>query len=236
MFKSLRKPFFIAAIVCLLFAVLIEIGSGFALEPLSQDTADKFNNSTPGFGISSLAFLDGLLLFSLLSMSATLVISERVYGRIQGIITLVVSLLTLIGAIAMIFTAIGLLILMFSLLMAIPIGTAVYMAEFSVFPTDKAAKYLGLIMSFKFAFVILLLMAHQSFVTVKGLVLLVLTSFLATIIVSFLHAIVPVVLVSITDDVAAIIVAILAAIWALVYLVGSIPAVIKALRIDRAVS
>ncbi len=89
-------------------------------------------------------------------------------------------------------------------------------------------------MIFKLAFAILLVFAHQRFLQNKGLVLIILTSLLATIIVSFLHGLVPRFLVSITDDIAAIVVAILAAIWALFFLIGSIPSIIKVLRVDRA--
>jgi hypothetical protein len=91
-------------------------------------------------------------------------------------------------------------------------------------------------MALKIGFVVLLVMAHQRFLENKGLVLIILTSFLATIILSFLHGIVPRFLVSITDDIGAIIIAILAAIWSLFYLIGAIPAVIKALRVDKALT
>jgi hypothetical protein len=89
-------------------------------------------------------------------------------------------------------------------------------------------------MSLKLAFAGFLVFAHPRFVQNKGLLLIVLSSFLATIIIGFLHGMVPRMLASITDDIGAIVVGILAAIWALIYLIGSIPAVIKALRVDRA--
>ena len=91
-------------------------------------------------------------------------------------------------------------------------------------------------MGFKIGFVVLLVMAHQRFLENKGLVLIILTSFLATIILSFFHGIVPRFLVSITDDIGALIISILAAIWALYYLIGAIPAIIKALRVDKALT
>jgi len=50
------------------------------------------------------------------------------------------------------------------------------------------------------------------------------------VVVTFLHGMVPGILVSITDDIAAIVLAIVAIIWAIVLLVGSIPAVVKAVR------
>ena len=72
-------------------------------------------------------------------------------------------------------------------------------------------------------------LAQQRFLKLKSLILLVATSFIATIVVSFLQGLVPGPLVSITDALAAIIVGILALIWAVVILIGSINAVIQAL-------
>lgn len=235
MVDTLRKPFFIIALVLIALAVLAEMGSGIYMFFLDEGTsADPV--ATPGWGIPYMAVLDGLVLFTILLIGAPLLITDRVHGRIQGIITLIVGFLTFLGAIAMIITALGLLLMMVSLLMAIPFGTAVYMAKYASFARGPAAITLSLIMALKIGFVILLVMAHQRFLENKGLVLIILTSFLATIILSFLHGIVPRFLVSITDDIGAIIIAILAAIWALFYLIGAIPAVIKAMRVDKALT
>jgi hypothetical protein len=163
-----------------------------------------------------------------------LIVPDRIHGRIQGIITFIVALLTLLGTIVAIFTAFGLLMLMVSLLLAVPFGTAVYFAEFADFKVGAAATTLAFIMIFKIAFAIFLVLAHQRFLQNKGLVLLIATSLVATILLGFLHGIAPPFLAYITDDIGALISAILAAIWALFFLIGSIPAVIKALRIDRA--
>jgi hypothetical protein len=110
------------------------------------------------------------------------------------------------------------------------------MAKYAAFAKTPAAVTLSLIMSLKLGFAVFLVLAHQRFLENKGLVLIILTSFLANIILSFLHGIVPRFLVSITDDIGAIIIALLAAIWALFYLIGSIPAIIKALRVDKALT
>jgi hypothetical protein len=224
MIDTLRKPFFVIALVLLVLAVLAELGS------------ELIDATAPGLGIPYLAILDGLLLFTIALIGAPLIISDRVHGRIQGIITFIVALLSLLGAIAMIFAALGLLLLMVSLLMAVPFGTAIYMLRYAVFDKPAAAITLSLIMGFKLGFAVFLILAHQRFLENKGLVLIILTSFLATIILSFLHGFVPLFLVSITDDIGAIIIAILAAIWALFYLIGSIPAIIKALRVDKALT
>lgn len=228
MFDKLRIPFFCVSVVCLVIVFAIELGAQFFL------SADKGSLATPGLGIMYLAWLDWLLLFTILLMGTALIVPDRIHGRIQGIITFIVALLTLLGTLVAIFTAFGLLMLMVSLLLAVPFGTAVYFAEFADFKVDAAATTLAFIMIFKIAFAIFLLLAHQRFLQNKGLVLLIATSLVATILLGFLHGIAPPFLAYITDDIGALISAILAAVWALFFLIGSIPAVIKALRIDRA--
>lgn len=228
MFDKLRIPFFCASVVCLVIVFVIELGAQFFL------SADKGSLATPGLGIMYLAWLDWLLLFTILLMGTALIVPDRIHGRIQGIITFIVALLTLLGTLVAIFTAFGLLMLMVSLLLAVPFGTAVYFAEFADFKVGAAATTLAFIMIFKIAFAIFLVLAHQRFLQNKGLVLLIATSLVATILLGFLHGIAPPFLAYITDDIGALISAILAAVWALFFLIGSIPAVIKALRIDRA--
>ena len=56
--------------------------------------------------------------------------------------------------------------------------------------------------------------------------------FLANIVVAFLHGLVPIILVSIADDLAAVILAIVAIVWAIILLIGSIPAVVKSIRVS----
>ena len=123
------------------------------------------------------------------------------------------------------------LVLMVSLLLATPFGTIAYLALFGFFPRGDAAILLSLLMFLKLVFAGALVLAHQRFLQNKGLVLLVLTSLVATMIVAFLHSVVPVILVSITDDIGAIVVAMIAIIWGVVLLIGSIPAVIKSIRV-----
>ncbi|MDZ7800559.1 MAG: hypothetical protein U5K81_07175 [Trueperaceae bacterium] len=81
-----------------------------------------------------MALVDGLVLLTLSLMLASLIVPERVHGRVQGVVTLLASLLMLLGAIVMILTALGLLILMVMLLAAAPFGTAVYFARYAELP------------------------------------------------------------------------------------------------------
>jgi hypothetical protein len=230
MFDELRKPFFIAALVVIALAVLLELGAGFFVGAATDARAESLYTIS---GIFYLGVLDALVLFTILLVGAPLVITHRLHGRIQGVVTFVFSLLMLLGSIVMIFGALALLLLMVSLLLAIPFGTVIYLAEYGDFNRAAAAATLSFAMALKLGFSVLLVLAHQRFLENKGLVLIVLTSFAGTILLSFLHGFFPRFLVSITDDVGAIIIAVLTLIWALFYLIGAIPAILKALRVDK---
>jgi hypothetical protein len=182
----------------------------------------------PGLGVPSLGLLDSLLLFSLIVVGLGLIVPERLHGRVQGIGWLIVSILVLIAAIVLILVTLVKALIMIALFLAAPFGTIAYLGMYGSFNRSGAAAVLGVSMFLKMLGAVLLVVAHQRFLQNKGLVLLMLTSLLGNIIVSFLHGLVPIILVSITDAVAAIIIGILAAIWAIVLLVGSIISIIKA--------
>lgn len=277
---SLRKPLFLAALVLLAIAVMVEVGASLVLptappdcsllervnksiacadrplpglpsacEPLRTSVCteagdadmsfsdvlntQRENPPTPGLGIPYLALLDALLLFTLALMGASLIVPERVHGRVQGMATLVGSIVALITGVGLLVAAIAKLLLMVALLTALPFGFIAYLAVYGFFNRGGAAATLGLLMTLKLAASVCLVLAHPRFLQNKGLVLLMLTSLLATAVVSFLHGFVPIILVSITDAIGAIIAAVLALIWAVVLLVGALVSIIKVLRLKR---
>jgi hypothetical protein len=185
----------------------------------------------PGLGIPYMALLDAVVLFTVGLMGTGLFIPERIQGRGQGCLTFIFGLFLIPGGIVLLFIALALLLLMVSLLLSVPFGTLAYLALFGSFDKGGAAAVLSLIMLLKLGFAICLFLAQQQFLQNKGLVLLVLTSLLANIILSFLHGLVPGFLVSITDSLGAIIMALLAVIWALILLVGSLFGIVKAIRL-----
>lgn len=185
----------------------------------------------PGLGIPYMALLDAVVLFTIGLIGTGLIIPERVQGRGQGCLTFIFGLLLILGGIIMIFIALALVLLMVSLLLSVPFGTLAYLAIFGSFDKGGAAVVLSMLMMLKIGFVICLFLAQQQFIQNKGLVLLVLTSLLANIILSFLHGFVPGFLVSITDGIGAIIMALLAVIWALILLIGSLFGIVKAIRL-----
>lgn len=224
MLDELRKPFFIIALAIMLCVVLVEIGS-----PWLLNVSDK-GFDLPGYGIQYLVFVDAFLLYVSLLIGLALIIPERIQGRVQGCVTLILSFFGCLGIIAAIIAALVFLLILIALLLSPIFGTAAYLAIYGDFDRSGANITLSLIMTLKIVFVVFLILAHQRFLQNKSLVLLTLTSLLANLIISFLHNFVPGFLVSITDALGAIIVAILAVIWAIVFIIGSIIAIIKSIH------
>lgn len=220
---ELRKPLFVVAVVLIVLALLGEVGTlaahGFKASP----------SPVRGMGVPYLALVDGLLAYTVGLMGVSLLVPERIHGRIQGIATFVVSLLAVLGGLALILAAVTGLVIMVSLLTALPFGPAIYAGLFAGFETEAASAALATSTTLKLGAAGCLLFAHQRFLQNKGLVLLAATSLLLNVIVGFLHAFPPGLLASVSDAVAGIVVGIAAVVWALVLLIGSIPSVVKAI-------
>jgi hypothetical protein len=255
---TIRKPFYIAAIVLIGVAFLLEIGSTLFLNKFvttlnsgSQSVASLLpddpavrkafldpdmqqkeqalasQGKPPGMGIPYLAVLDGVLLFTVLLTGSALVLNQAVVANTQGIVSFILSLLSVIAGIAAIISALVLVIIMIALLLAVPFGTIAYMILYGFFDRDGASVVLSLLMVLKIAFAVTLILAQQRFIERKGLMLLIGCSLLGNVVISFLHGFVPIFLVSITDGIAAILVALCGTIWWLILLIGAIPAIIK---------
>jgi hypothetical protein len=254
---GLNRPLFFVALAALAMVVLGEIGVGiwggrsspeppdpqaFAMSDadaqrvraaVASAGSSRQSLSRPGVGISSLAFLDGLLLLSVVLTGLALVLPGGIHSRVQGVATLVVSLLLVMGDIAFLFATLGMLFTMIGLLLAVPFGTIAYLAIWGSFAVGAAAAALGVLLMLKLAFGVCLVLAHPRFIENKWLVMLAITSLVATVLLSILHGFPPRILASIADAVGGLVVGILAAIWALIFLIGSVVAVIKILRITR---
>ncbi|HEX7897223.1 MAG TPA: hypothetical protein VF950_05660 [Planctomycetota bacterium] len=227
-------PLFVVGLVCAALAFFGELGSSWVSLAKTADAGlASLGDAPPGVGIPYLALLDGLILYTFGLMGLSMLLPSGIHAKLQGIVTLIVSLLLLLGSIALIILTFILLIVMVTLLMAPIFGTIAYLALYGDFETGRAAGLLSAFMLLKLAAAVCLILAHPRFLQNKGLVLLVLTSLLAQVITSFLHGFPPGVLVSITDAIAGLITAILAAIWSVFLLVGSVIAVVKAVRVDR---
>lgn len=231
---ELRLPFFVAAVFCLLVALLIEAAAADALTKVTMGAmAEK---ATPGFAIQALALIDGILLYSLIWMLLSVLVPRAVTGRAQGIITLILSFFAFLGTLLLVMAAFMLLMLMLSLLVAVPFGTIAYLAAWGHFARSAAAATLALAMMLKIAFLILAVLGHQRFLQNKGLLVLTGLSIGLTWLIAFVHALLPIFLVSIGDQLMTLVITIVAAIWLLLLLIGSIIATIKAILSLRRVA
>lgn len=251
---DLRRPFFVAAVAVAAVVVLGELGlaglvggNPVGLVPvdvatsvgIDPDVAAEVSlgaTTPPGSGIAYLALVDGLLLFTLALLGSSMVISHRTYGRVQGIVTLVVTFLWVLAGLLTALLAFAQLLLMIGLFVAVPFGTLAYLAIWGFFPVGDAALVLGLLLVLKVALVFLLFAAQQRFLQVKGLMALIAVSVLLQVVLGLIHGFLPRPVVAIGDQFWALVTAVVAIVWALVMLIGSIPAVVNAVRVSRAVT
>jgi hypothetical protein len=223
----MRKPVFLVALIAIGLTVLVELSS-IALVSNAAPAASSLNMSLAGQGIPSMSILDGLIFYAMAVMAIALILPERFQSKIQGIATIIVAVLLLLACMLRIFVNLQMLFLMLGLLLAVPFGTIAYLAIWGNFPTGSAGAVLSVIMFLKIVFSICLVIAQQRFLKNKGLVLIIVTSFAANLVIAFLYGLVPGFLVSILDEVAAIVVCILAGIWIIVYLIGGVISTVTA--------
>jgi hypothetical protein len=259
MLDTLRTPFLLLALVLLALGVLLAAGAGFVLEPRPASPQElagllgrvdlpsdggvsvaslvalrRANPSPPGLALPHLALLDGLVLFALALVASTLVLSARLQGRLQGLASLIVAVLGLLAGLKLLLLAFGKLVLMAGLFLSPPFGTVTYLALYGFFDRPGAAVVLGLLLLLKVGAVVCLGLAHQRFLAIKRLMALLATSLLANVLIAFLHGLPPGILVSITDALGALIIDVLALVWAVVMLGTALVSVLKVLRVDRA--
>ena len=257
MMGRLRTPFLIIAAIAAVLALLTEMGGGLSgtgdiLSQLggawdsmrggfevdkSQYEVSGFKGlesllrtdpgDVPGYAIPALTLLDYLLVFTLALMTLPLVVNMRVMGVCQGPATIVVAILVLIFSFITLLTAIVKLIIMITMLLALPFGTILYMILFADFDTSKSAIIITTAFYLKCACGICLILAHEQFLKNTGFWILLATTIVAGIITSVLHNFPPTFIVSITDAIAAIVSAVLSLVWCVVLLIGGIIAVVK---------
>ncbi len=250
MIGRIRAPFFILALIAAALVVLLELGSSLFVDGIRKTDEQKratiaavdadylkelgddplpSGDEPPGLGIAYMALVDGQWLFVLGLMGLALLLPEKFHGRIQGLATLIFAILIILASIVLAIVSFVLLMLMIALFLAVPFGTIAYIAKWGFFDTGGAAAMLSMIMFLKLATVVCLVLAHQRFLQNKGLVLLTLTSLVCSIILAFLHGFPPSILVSITDALGALILAIIAIIWAIVFAICGLISVVKAI-------
>jgi hypothetical protein len=223
-----------AAAATWLVVVLVEVGARHLLPepaaiplPGSERTLGFPAGDAVGLGIPYLAFVDGVLLYALAWRAASYSLKGTVQVKVQVVTTLVGGILFLIACVVALLAAFALLILMTSLVVAVPFGLAAYIGLWGGFPTGAAAATLAGLMGTKIVAVVLLLVADRSVIGHKMLVFCVLLSFVAAAVLSFLHGLVPRPFVAITDALGALVAVVLGIVLGLILVIGSLPALVK---------
>lgn len=205
------------------FLMLLVVGIELASTPYIN-----LGYESPGIGIAAIALLDGFILYAWTVKMFSPVLTVGVQIPVVKISDFIVALVLLITCVLVIISAIMFTTLLIALLLAFPFGTAAYMLKFASFETGTAQTTLAAIMSFKCLFAVSVVIAEKNlFQYYRSLILVILCSFLCTIVVSLLHTIVPGFLASITDAIAAIVVAIIALIWIFVSFIPSLLGIVS---------
>ncbi|MBI1169996.1 hypothetical protein GC209_01235 [bacterium] len=211
-------------------AVVAAIAAEFSA-PLLMLKPSGADAKAPGIGISALACLDLVLLYTLVFLTVDYFPGIRAaFARAQGLATLILSILALLAAIVLAFGAFQLLMLMISLLLAVPFGTIAYFALWGDFDTGTAKAILGFAMVLKLLGLGLLLGASFALIRNKWLVLLAICSLGLTFGLGLLQTIPPGFLVTITDALGGLVTLIVVIIWTIIFLIGAIPAILRAVR------
>ncbi len=207
----------------------------------------QISQDLSGFGVRSLAFVDGILFFSLLLMGLSIVLikglplvvpkrvldkvpPESIHAKAQGCLSFIFPLLLIPVALIFVFIVIAKLITMVMMLLSFPFGTLLYLIIFGSFPRGAMNAVLALLFVLKIVLGILLLLAHQKFIENLGLVIGFIAALVGNLIVTILYTIVPAFLVSITDAIAAIVMIIIGIILAIIMLIFSVISIISAWR------
>lgn len=212
------------------FAILLSFGVEFGSAYLLKSPS-LANLKRPGIGITAIAYVDLIFLYTLALISVDFFPALRaVVARVQGLFTLIASLLGFIGSLVLAFLTLTFLMMMVSLLLTVPFGTIAYLAVWGDFDVAGAKVVLALTMTLKLVGVGLILFASPSFLRNKGFMALTFCSLGLSFILGFLHTWPPGILVSIADAVGALLAAIVLIVWTLLLLIGSIPAILRAVR------
>lgn len=232
--SDIRKPLVIAMLVLMVTSLCLELGSQWWVSTAVQGAVAPDAGARPGLGITSLVFVDILLMASLTVVSlVSLGVTAEIVGRIQGLGLLITSVVVIFIVLPLIFAAIALLTLMVGLLLSVPFGTAVYLAVYGHFARGPAAATLAGLLLIKIVAAVCYLLSFAEALKATMLVAVFGCSIGLTFLLTFLHGFVPRPLVSITDDIGAIVALIVALVWAIIYLVSALISIVKVLRADR---
>lgn len=182
------------------------------------------------WAVRSLAFVDAVTLLTILLIAASQFVPAATMAKVQGAITLLFAILLLVAAVVFVIPVIAQLYVMLGLLFAVPFGTLIYVFTYGSFDRGSAMMLLPWLFSMKVAFGISLVVNSERYLENAGLVLAVLSTMLASIVVSLLYGLVPGILLSVADAIAAILIVALAVVWIIALAAGAILSLVLLLR------
>jgi hypothetical protein len=189
---------------------------------------DLLSPSTPpAYAAGAMITVDLLLAFTITMMTLPLLIPPKLLAKTQGPASCLIALVNALFSLMTAIKCFAMLMLMVTLLLAIPIGTLVYLLRYGSFELGPSAALLSSALLLKLICAVCLVLAHELFLKNKGLVALTATAILLVLLISFLHGFVPFFLVAIVDALAAIIVAVIAIIWDIIIGIGGLISCIK---------
>src|SRR3954454_16752044 len=106
---SARTPLFFIALAAGALVVLVEVAALGLLPPAGAD-------APPGLGIPYLALVDGLLLALLVLQGLSIIVTQERAAKVQGIATLVLSIVWLTMCIVLALVALSLIMVMIGLI------------------------------------------------------------------------------------------------------------------------
>ena len=225
--NRLRAPFLYVGLFLFLAVVLMDLGAG----PVVLAILGESGQTPPGRGMPALVLVDALLFAQVIFLGFDALGLGRLARWLNGPGNLVLSVVVIFGGIGLLFAALGLLILMISVLMALPFGPAIYAAIWGGFARGTAMGLLSTTLLLRIIAGLLLVLYDQSMLGKKRLLLLFFSCLVGDLVVSFLLGLVPSLLCSITDAVGALIGAILGIIWAIILLIPAITGTLRLIRL-----
>jgi hypothetical protein len=225
--SRLRAPFLFIGLFLFLVVVLMDVGGSPAILAIVGESGQ----TPPGLGMRALVLLDVLLFSQVIFLGADALGIGRVARWLNGPGNLILCIVVIFGGIALALAALGLVILMISVLMALPFGPLIYAAIWGSFARGTAMGLLSSTLTLRLIAGVLLVVYDQSVLGKKRLLLLFFTCLVGDLVVSFLLGLVPGLLCSITDAVGAIIGGILGIIWAIILLIPAISGTLRLIRL-----
>ena len=139
--RDLIKPLYVFAAIAILICVGLEAGASWLPQPSGSALGQG------QLGIAALWLLDISLLWTLILGALAFVVDRNLLGKLQGIVTLVLSIVIILWGLKTLITDFVLLLIMVALLSSF-FGWLVYVPLFAFFNTGQAAEFLGILTLF----------------------------------------------------------------------------------------